>query len=526
MKRTSLYSTAGILLITLIVVLVNLIANTRFFRLDLTEGKTFTLSPASKQVVGNLQDPLTVKVFASRNLSPQLGDVKRFLNDLLSDYRAYGHGRFRYEFIDPSTSDDLEKEAQSYRIPPFQENVWNKDQLELKKVYLGAVFLYQDKQETLPAVQSTAGLEYNITSLIKRLTSQQDRTIGFLTGHGEATTGENLRQVSQVLQSNYKVREVDLTGLDGVPDDIDVLLIIDPQSEIPDADKLKVDQFIMKGRPVGWFFNKVDADLQRGMARSRLLKIDEWTKTYGFRVNEDLVADLSSEMIQIQQRAGFFTIANTIKYPFFPRLNRFNKDHSITANFEVASLFFPSSIDTTLAADKEIKLTPLMFSGDRSMVEEGRYNINATRKFSEAEFDRAYLPLAAALEGPFDSYFAARDLPTDEDGKTILPEDELVKKAPENTRMVVVGDGLFLRDDYLSNPSNVLFLLNSVDWLVNDTDLIALRTREVKMRPLKDIAAAQKQVWKTVNWFLPPLLVILLGLVYWQVRRNSRTREI
>ncbi|MDP8206231.1 MAG: Gldg family protein [Candidatus Electryonea clarkiae] len=525
MKRKDINLTASILLIVIVLILVNMIANTKFFRIDLTAGKVFTLSKASKSVVSNLEDPVTVKVFASKNLSPQLNDVKRFLNDLLSGYDAYGKGNFHYEFIDPGTDEELEKEAQDYKIPPFQENVWNKDQLELKRVYLGAVFLYGADQEVMQTIQSTAGLEYNITSIIKRITAQQDMKIGYLTGHGESSPFEDMKQANSILESNYKITTIDLSMEDEIPPDVNTLLIITPQTEIPDADKLKIDQYLMKGGTIGWFYNKVHADLQNGQANQLPLKIDAWTQGYGFRVNDDIVADMKSGMINIQERRGFFTIQNTVNYYFFPVLNAFNKNHEITQNIEVIATFFPSSIDTT-SPGHGVTITPLMFSSDKALVETGQYNINAMRKFVPAEFDRAGIPLAAALEGSFTSYFASREIPVDEDGEPMMAKDNVIQQSPDSTRMLVVGEGNFLKDQFLTNPANIFLLLNAVDWLVGDTELINLRTREVVMRPLKDLSTGQKQVWKYFNWFLPPILVIVLGIVYWQIRRNTRKQGL
>ncbi len=532
MKASKIQTTVGILLVVVILVLINMIANTRFMRLDLTEDKLFSISDASKDVVENLDEPLTVKVFASKNLSPQLNDSKRFLNDLLAGYRAYGGGNFRYEFIDPGSDEELEAEAQNYRIPPFQENVWEKDELQLKKVYLGAVFLYNDKQETIPTLQGSAGLEYNITSLIKRLTNQQSYTVGFLQGHGEPdpeqqmqqpgmTAGStSMAQVSNVLKSNYAVEKVNLAETDIVPVNIDVLMIVGPTAEIPEPERLKIDQYIMNGGEVGWLISPINADLQNGTANTIPLGFDQWTTNYGFRVNSNLVADANSSMINVQERRGFFTIQNTIKYPFFPSVNTFNEDAVIVENIDMVSLFFASSIDTTFAAQHNINLTPVMYSGERTMVQAGSFSINATQEWGEDMFDREHVVLGAMLEGPFKSSFSG----ITEGGETIDIVGQS-QTAPIDTRMFVIGDGRFLQDGYLSNPANVYLLLNAVDWLVGDTDLIALRGREFTMRTLKDISTTQKQVWKYINWFAPPLLAIILGLVYWQVRRNRRYAE-
>jgi len=523
MKKTGLVSSVGILMVVVILVLINLIANSTFSRLDLTEGKIFSLSKASKQVVAGLEEPLTVKVFASENLSPQLNDVKRFVNDLLSGYQAYGKGNFRYEFIDPGSDDELEKEAQSYRIPPFQENVWNKDKLELKKVYLGAVFLYGDKQMPIPTLQSTAGLEYNITSLIKKLSLQQEFTLGLLTGHGEP--GQDvIGQLSQVLMSNYKVHEIKLDN-ENPFDGIDALFVVGPEEKISMEDRVKIDQYIMKGGPVGWFYSPVKTDIQQAKANDRRIGMDTWTSSYGFRINSDLVADINSSMINIQERRGFFTIQNTINYPFFPNVVTFNEDHVTVADLELISLFFPSSIDTSLAGNMGINLTPLMYSGPQSMVQTGRYDINATKQVDVNQYQRQNIVLAAALEGPFKSYFAGgAEFVADEEEPFKIPEG-LINQAPEGSRMFVIGNSNFIQDAYLSNPSNLFLVLNVADWLVGDTDLINLRSREISMRPLKDISEGQKAFWKYFNWFGPPLMAVLIGIIYMIVRKNRRYGE-
>jgi gliding-associated putative ABC transporter substrate-binding component GldG len=522
MKRTSILSTVGILLVVAVLVLLNLIANTAFVRLDLTDGKVYSLSKASKKVVGNLQEPLTVKVYASKNLSPQLNDVKRYLNDLLSDYRTYGHGKFRYEFIDPGSDDKLEKEAQRYRIPPFQENVWNKDKLELKRVYLGMVMLHEDKQEAIPTIQSTNALEYNITSIIKRMTDQQDRTVGFVTGHGEPDLDKEMSQLAQLLRSNYQVETVDLAS--GVPDvnKYDALLLVAPTTEVPDSQLVLLDQYLMNGGGLGLFFSPVNADLQHGYAAPRGFNLTRLTAPYGFSIMADLVADQNANMINIQERRGFFTIQNTVAYPFFPNVATFTKDQPIVSDLDLVSLFFASEIDTSLRQkDAQTVITPLMMSSNKSMVQKSPFNIGVDTKWLPAQFNEPSKVLAVAVEGPFASAWKDRPVqPT-----WAVRKDSMMTGSLPGARIVVVGDGNFLRDAYMTTPSNLYFVLNSVDWLSGDTDLIQLRSREVASRPLAEISDSQRSAWKYFNWFVPPLAAVLIGLVYWQLRRRRRKRE-
>ncbi len=525
MKQKNVFSLVGILLIVAIVVLVNMIANSLFVRVDLTEEKLFSLSEASKQVVRNLEDPLTVKIFVSREMPAQLKDMERFLGDLLANYKRYSGGNFHYEFIDPKSGEELEEEARSYRIQSFPVEVWSQEKREQMMVYFGMVFLYGDKQETIPAVQNTQGLEYEITSLIKRLSSQEMKTIGFLTGHGEANPFETMRATGNALQGSYQITTVDLSTEDMVPADVDVLLVVEPQAEFSDAEKLKIDQFVMGGGGLGWFTSKTHIDMQQMMAQRLPLKLDPMTEHYGFRINEDIVADNNCGQIMVPA----FPFQRAVHYPFLPVITNFNDEHPISKDLEMVSVMFPSSLDTALAPEG-VDLTVLFTSGPKSFVEMGpRFNINWQRRYSKdlAEFDRAFVPLAAALEGQFTSFFADKDLPVDANGLAVTARSQLALKSPENARMFAMGDGRFLLDEFQQrpNPANMMLMMNVVDWLGGDTGLIELRSREVTMRPLDEQSPTQMQIWKMFNWFLPPVLIILLGVVYWQVRRNTRKKE-
>ena len=116
-------SWVNILLFVVVLVLINLVAVQFFTRLDLTQGKVYTLSDASKKIVRGLDDKLVVKAYFSEDLPPPYNQNARYLKDQLDDYKAYGGGRFQYEFIDPGSEETLEQEAQSFQIPPVQVNV-------------------------------------------------------------------------------------------------------------------------------------------------------------------------------------------------------------------------------------------------------------------------------------------------------------------------------------------------------------------------------------------------------------------
>jgi gliding-associated putative ABC transporter substrate-binding component GldG len=510
----------NIVVFVVVLVLVNLVAVNFFTRVDLTEGKVYTLSKASKNLVRNLKDKLVVKAYFSKDLPPPYNQNSRYLRDQLADYKAYGGGLFQYEFIDPGSEQSLEKEAQSFRIPPLQVNAVEKDKVELKKVYMGLVFLFEDKSETIPVVQSTGSLEYDITSTIKKITSAKLKKVGFLTGHGEPDPMSQLRTVYSTLSKNYEVTTVTLGYPNMVPDDVDVLLIIAPNDDIPEWDRFAIDQFLMSGGKAAFLVGKINADISNVQANKRDLKIDEWTKNYGFRINDNLVMDLQCGMINVQERRGFFTITNMVNYPFFPAVTNFSKGNPMVKDMESLGLFFVSSIDTSGCAARGIQCEAIASSSERSRVMMGRFDINPMQQITQAQFTSGPQVLAASFQGKFDSYF--KSMPAAPDSAKGTPPRVDLKSETNDARIVVVGEGNFPQDPYLAGAPSVNMFMNIVDWLAQDEDLIQIRTRDIVARPLKEVSTGTKQFVKYADILGPSLLVILLGIGRWMTRRGRK----
>jgi gliding-associated putative ABC transporter substrate-binding component GldG len=529
-KRKINITTAGAILLLLgVLVLINLISINLFTRIDLTQGHIYTLAKASKEVVSKLPDRLTVKCYFSKDLPAPYSSNARYLKDQLEEYRAHSNGNFHFEFVDPASEEELEAEAQSYRIQPAQVNVVQADKIELKKVYMGMVFLYQDKHETIPLMQTTAGLEYDITSTIKKLISTEVPKIAFLQGQGEPNPFQDMSALSNALQKNYQVTMADVSNGQMIPDDVDALLIIRPTETFSEWAKFAVDQYIMKGGKVGFLINKVNANLQDARAVPNNLNIDDLTSNYGFRINNDLVYDQRCGMVNIRQQQGFFTIQNAMPYPFFPNIRNFNKTNAITRELEDLSLYFASSIDTSLAnrdSAATFKMEKLAWTSEKSNKQAGRYEINPMMgRFGQMNFPLNGIPVAAIVTGKFHSFYAGKEIPkaVDAEGKEVSSTftGEVINESPE-TRMLVMGEGNFCTDTYLGSRSNADFFLNLTDWLSQDESLIHIRTREITARPLTDTSESAKRVAKYANIFFPSVIVVLIGVVRWQIRRKQK----
>ena len=264
MKR-DFSSQTTLLLAAAILVVVNLIGLNIFGRLDLTDDRVYSLSRASRDIVENLEDPVTITAFFSADLPAQFASNRRFLRDKLDDYRAYGGQNVQYEFIDPGEDDDIRGEAARLGIPPVQIQVIESDNVQLKNAYMGVAIEYENNRESIPVVQDLSKLEYDLTSAIRRLTRTEKPIAGFWTGHGEPDLMQNMPRLQQNLATNYDVQPVTEADLQG-ENRPDVLVIIAPTDTIPESHLRALDSYIMDGGRVGFLLNRVAANLQAGQA--------------------------------------------------------------------------------------------------------------------------------------------------------------------------------------------------------------------------------------------------------------------
>jgi gliding-associated putative ABC transporter substrate-binding component GldG len=521
-KTWSVASLSNLLVVIAIIIVVNLISLRVFTRADLTENKIYTLSSSSRDVVANLDDRLTVKAYFTKDLPAPYNANSRYVNDALADYRSYSHGKFVFEFVDPVNEKGLEDEAQRYRIQPVQVNVMEKDNVQLKKVYMGLVLIYGDKHETIPLVQDIGNFEYEMTSAIKRLVQAKMPRVGFLGGFGTPDLSQDLRTMATALSKHYEVVPVStLNGNNLIDANLDVLLVVQPKEALDDWTKFCIDQFIMRGGKVGWFVNKVKADMQTSQATAINTNIDDITRRYGFMIQNNLVLDAQASAINVQQQQGGMMMISQVRYPAFPRITDVNKQNLMVKDLQEMSLFYPSSIDTV--PQPGVSFIPLLKSSEFTKIQSGRYDINPMNPVKKEEFASGKKILGLALTGQFASAFSGRTVPHPSDSTAAIPSIQIQTQSP-SSRMVVIPDGNFIQGQFAQGggPGSVMFL-NAVDWLGQDDGLISIRSREAAIRPLKpDISDGTKQTVKYANMFLPPALVLALGLFRWSMKRNRR----
>ena len=496
-------SRAGLLMIGLILMVINLIGLNLFFRLDLTDDRVYSLSNASIDLVEQLEDPVTLTAYFTEDLPAPYAQNRRFLRDKLDDYRAYGGANVQYRFVDPGSNDELRQEAGRMNIPPVQIQVVEEDNVQLRNAYMGLAIQYGGEHETIPVVQDLSTLEYDITSAIRSLTRDELPSVGFLTGHGEPSPFQDLRTLAEELRRNYDVLTVNVED-STLSDTPDVLMVVAPADSLGDGGLRAIDDYVMGGGRVAFLLNAVDANLQMGQARPLSVGLEPLLTAYGAGLRSDLVMDEQSSAVTVQRQQGFFNLAQQIQYAFLPIATNFSRDNLMVSRLDAVMFYFASSVDTSVAVPEGVRFEPLAFSSRRSDVQEGYFMIQPMQQ-QQPDLSGGPFVLAAAYRGTFPSAFTT--------GATSPP-----------TRMVLVGDGDFLNESIVGQiPGNIRFGLNMVDWLAQDDALLTIRAKDVEPRRLPEVSEGLRPWIKYGNMLLPVLIVCLIGLWRW---RRIRARDV
>ena len=463
----------------------------------------------AKNLVRNLDDRVTVKAYLRRLPSPY-NDNRRQVLDLLNEYKAYAKETYILNSL--IRKENGRTGSTAGRRSAGEVQVVKEDKFEVKRAFLGLVFQYEDKKEVLAVVRNIGSLEFDISSAIKRLTTRVKKRIGFTTGHQEPEIN-SLRAANEDIQKQYDIVPVDLSQNSvPIPQDIDALLIIAPQTKFSDSAKYNIDQYIMlHGGKVAFLLNMMNASLRgesqgRGPSASPMdIGLEDILENYGVRLNSDLVRDAQCANITVMQQQGPFQMQSQIPFPYLPNVTNVNKNNPLVKDLQGVIFYFVSSLDTSSAVSKGLNAEVLMRSSKQSGRSSGFIMIDPFHRYTPNEMSESGIPLAAIVSGSFTSFF---------EGKALAPQ---IAKSPA-TRIIVVGDGDFMKDDFAGSRSNITFFANIVDYLADDAGLITIRSKDIMQPPLEQVSDGMKKFIKFGDLFVPPLLVIGYGLARWRKR--------
>lgn len=518
-------------LIIAILVVINVISSRVFTRIDLTKNRSYTLSPISKELVGQLNDKLVIKCYFSENLPPPYNSLRKQVQDMLSDYRSYSHGNLNYEFFNPTAEDEnneLVKEAQKFGIQPVQLSVQESYKSEVKMVFLGMAFLYGGKQEVLPFVQSVDNLEYDITSTIKKLITEKKKRIGFLTGHNEYDHTK-FNEMNKILSPQYDLVKVDVSRYTPVPSDIDVLIVMGPRSDFPESHKFMLDQYIMRGGNIAWLINKVVPNFQQNLVIGDQVQtnLDDLLANYGIVIENNCIRDLQAAQIQRQTPFGFYALSD---YYFFPKVTRINRDIPAFKNIPFVVLAFVSSLDLNAAASKGVTATPLLTTSDKSGKVEGFFFLDPqqfdkmTKKQADTLFASKGFVVGAIYTGKFNSFYAGKEVPADTNKDVSPYTGPKLDQATKESKMIVIGDGDFMNEEQKVGMENIVFFTNIVEYLADDVGLSQIKGKQASEPAIEYVSDTGKRMFTYLSYIVPVGIVVLFGVYNWNKKKQKRKR--
>ncbi|OFY67810.1 MAG: gliding motility-associated ABC transporter substrate-binding protein GldG [Bacteroidetes bacterium RBG_13_43_22] len=549
---------AGIILLASVCSLVRV-------RIDLTEDKRFTLSPSTKKVLDNIENDIYIEVFLDGEMPIPLKRLKKSVKEMLDEFRIESGRKIAYSFINPAAVKDAEQREAQYLalynkgLNPVDvvDNLDDEGGKSRKMVFPGLIVNYNGAEVPVNFLRnnqsvsyeqnilhSMESLEYEMIQTIATVTSDTIYKIAFLEGQGEFREIE-VADITMNLAKFFTVDRGSVGGQPGILNDYAAVIIAGPASEFSEPDKLVLDQYIMNGGRVLWLLEEVAVSSDSLMFGEtvglyRTLNIEDQLFRYGARINPEIVQDLDCIVIRLSVTTGAEQ-KQIVPAPwvYYPRLTP-NPGHPVTRNLNKVKGEFVNTIDT-VGFDPAIRKTVLLSTSGFARTLNPPLLIRlkeAENLPDDKEYNKANLPVAVLLEGKFPSAFKNRMT-----GNIISDRNFRVKTESSETKMIVVADGDIIRNDISRAAAaetplplgqdrytgemfgNRDFLINCMNYLVDDNGLMELRSREMKLRLLdKSRIRDQRLIWQIINIAGPVLIVILAGIIYGIFRKRRFTK--
>jgi ABC-2 type transport system permease protein len=542
--------------------LINFLASKFHSRSDLTEEKRYSLTTTTKTLIRELQNDVTISVFLKGELPAGFRKLANSTQEFLSTIKESNPAHIHYRFINPADeNEDGKAWADTLRalgaapinlteqVKAGQENkiafpyalVQTEDKIDIINLFPNS------KSNIMPADLNNAEamMEYQFAKTIDRLNNPKRPSIVYAVGNGEPT-GNNAIDLVQTLQSAYQFHTFDLARQSYIPgpDTIDAVMIVKPSNQFNEAEKLKIDQYLMKGGKVLMFIDNLFAEQDslsikaQVVAYDRNLNIQDMLFTYGARINPDLIMDLQCDFLPFAIGGSAtdpqYSFLHWNYYPLFESRN----NHDINKNLGLVAGRFVNSIDTIEVPG--IKKTFLLQSSQNSRTISTPALISPNENKNvpqDALFNKKDIPAAVLLEGKFTSLYNGRISRAQRD--SLASFGGYLESGLTEGKMIIVSDGDIVLNDVTSKGplpmgmnmytmgsnyeyqfANRDFLLNSLEYLTSKASIIQTRNKEIVLR-LLDMkkVGEEKTKWQLINIALPILLIIVFGFIYQQLRR-------
>ncbi|MFA6126026.1 MAG: gliding motility-associated ABC transporter substrate-binding protein GldG [Bacteroidales bacterium] len=573
-KKVKRQNILELALLLIVVILVNLVGYYLYYRFDLTQEQRFTVSNGTKTYLKELKDVVYVKVYlGDDNLPAGFRRLQKATRELLDEFKLYGKQNIEFEFVNPSESPDQKTRREVYDalakdgLIYFNVQSVNSDGSKTQQVVFPAatVTYRQHGQEYERVVNFFQGnvtgsfndasinksietLEYEFITGIRTVSRENTPTVGFIEGHGELDQYQ-VSRLARAIGDFYVVKRIEIGEKIDALDACQVIVIADPTTKYSEKDKFIIDQFIMRGGKVLWLVDAVKVNLAPLATSNETMgeinsavNLGDIIYSYGARINSSLIQDFQCALMPVNAAPeGAEKPEWKLAYfPFFPLIQG-RPDNPISRNINPVKFDFVSPIDT-VGEDPKVRKSVILTSSDQSRVVRSPIRVSTdifAEKPDPSKFSLQHLPVAVLMEGEFTSHYKNR-LMADFINNPVF---KVYDKSAVPSKMIVVADGDCARNGvtvkdgkYLTQPlgfdqatnttfGNREFLLNCVNYLLDDSGVMDLRNREVKVRLLDRIKITkEKGFWQLFNVGLPVLLIIAMGLIYMIVRKRKYSK--
>jgi gliding-associated putative ABC transporter substrate-binding component GldG len=557
LKKLVKYKYILVLIVGLI--LVNLLAASFHQRFDLTQDQRFTLSPAAKAIMDEVRSPIVIDVFLKGNFPPEFRRLQNETRQLLEEFEAY-NPNIRFDFTDPladgDDANDIAQEFYELGMTPARVSVMENGKTSETLIFPWAIASFNNKTVRIPLLKNKLGatdeervnnavqqLEYAFADGLSQLVRTKEKKIAIMRGNGELPDA-NIANFIQNIRKYYFVAPFTLDSTAVNPgktlrdlNDFDLIIEAKPTQAYTEKEKYLLDQYLMQGGKVIWLVEKVAMETDSlfnktgsALAFPRDLNLNDLFFSYGLRINPVLINDIYSAPIILASGSGNDT--QFTPYPwFYSPLSTSPKTHPIINNIEAVKFEWANQIDTLR---NEVKKTILLSSSPQTKIEgtplEISLNILNTKP-NLSTYTAGEQALAVLFEGRFKSAYKNRVIPFETDKPFDLSEP---------TKMIVVADGDVIKnqlkqgeplelgfDRYTGNTyGNKEFLMNSVNYLLDDSGLIDIRSKEINIAFLDlEKVAEEREKWQFINLIIPLLLLALGAFAFNYFRKKRYLRK-
>ncbi|MDL5512696.1 gliding motility-associated ABC transporter substrate-binding protein GldG [Arenibacter sp. M-2] len=551
MKKRLLSITKALALL----VLANILASFFYTRLDLTEDGRYTLSQASINSVGAFSAPVIIDILLDGNLPPEFIKLKLETRQLLEEF-ASKNNNIKFNFVNPlegaSQIDGVITDLQGLGLTPTNVTIEQNGKVSQEIIFPWAMVNYNNSTVKVPLLKNKLGasteervnnsvqhLEYAFADAFTKLNIQEKKKIAIIKGNGELGDIFMADYLTSI-RDYYNIGAITLDSVATNPEKVleqlkgfDLALIAKPTETFTDEEKFILDQYITGGGKSLWLIDQVAMELDSlfnetgsAMAMPRNLNLNDFFFKYGVRLNTDLVNDLYFTQIVLATGEGNSSQYNPVPWYYNPMVFSKN-DHSINNNLEAVRFQFTGSLDTLAGKySKQILLSSSPLSKTEGVPKQIQLDVINTPPDKDLYNDGNKI-LGVLIEGTFQSTFLNRVKP--------LKLNKIVDQGPEN-KMIVLSDGDLIRnqvrngrplelgyDKWTNNFfGNKEFLINCLNYLLDDTGLINIRNKKVSIPFLdEEKINDQKTKWQLINIGLPLCLTLIFGFLINAIRKKK-----